>query len=219
VAIAQSARWQIWIDRGGTFTDFVARRPDGQLVTHKLLSEHPERYADAAVQGIRDLLGVRDQEPLPADRIQIVKLGTTVATNALLERKGVRTLLVTTAGFGDALKIRYQNRPRLFALKVERPAPLYSEVIEVHERIGARGQVVRPLDLADAEHQLRSARDNGFNSCAVVLMHGYRFPQHEQALAELARRLGFTQISVSHQVSPLMKLVARGDTTVADAYL
>ena len=219
MANAQSTRWQFWIDRGGTFTDIVAVRPDGRLVTHKLLSEHPERYADAAVQGIRDLLGLQDQEPLPADRIQVVKLGTTVATNALLERKGERTLLVTTAGFADALEIGYQNRPKLFALKIERPPALYAGVVEVRERIGAHGQVVEPLDLADAELQLRAARSKGFHACAVVLMHGYRYPQHEAALAELARRLGFTQISVSHEVSPLMKLVSRGDTTVVDAYL
>jgi 5-oxoprolinase (ATP-hydrolysing) len=219
LATAQSTQWQFWIDRGGTFTDIVALRPDGRLVTHKLLSEHPERYADAAVQGIRELLGVQDADPLPSDRIQVVKLGTTVATNALLERKGERTLLVTTAGFADALKIGYQNRPKLFALKIERPPPLYAAVVEVRERIGAHGQVVQPLDLVDAEQQLQDARSKGFQACAVVLMHGYRYPQHEASLAELAHRLGFTQISVSHQVSPLMKLVSRGDTTVVDAYL
>ena len=212
-------RWQFWIDRGGTFTDFVALRPDGHLVTHKLLSEHPERYADAAVQGIRDLLRLGDQEPIPVDRIQIVKMGTTVATNALLERKGERTLLVTTAGFADALKIGYQNRPKLFALRIERPAVLYEEVVEVRERVGAHGNIVEPLDVDDAEDQLQAARARGFRACAIVLMHGYRYPQHEVTLAELARRLGFSQVSVSHQVSPLMKLVSRGDTTVVDAYL
>ncbi len=212
-------RWQFWIDRGGTFTDIVARRPDGRLVTHKLLSEHPERYADAALQGIRELLELQEQAPLPADRIELVKLGTTVATNALLERKGERTLLVTNAGFADALQIGYQNRPRLFALKIERPPALYSGVIEVRGRIGAHGEIVQPLDLADAERQLRAALNKGFLACAVVLMHGYRYPQHEVALAEVARRLGFTQVSVSHEVSPLMKLVSRGDTTVVDAYL
>ena len=219
MAIDRPSRWQFWIDRGGTFTDIVALRPDGQLVTHKLLSEHPERYQDAAVQGIRDLLGVRDGESLPSDRIQVVKLGTTVATNALLERKGERTLLVTTAGFADAMAIGYQNRPHLFALKIERPPALYAGVVEVRERIGAHGQVVQPLDLADAELQLRAARRQGFRACAVVFVHGYRYPQHETAVAELARHLGFTQISVSHEVSPLMKLVSRGDTTVVDAYL
>ena len=212
-------RWHFWIDRGGTFTDIVALRPDGQLVTHKLLSEHPGRYADAAVQGMRELLGLADQEPIPADRIRIVKMGTTVATNALLERKGERTLLVTTAGFADALKIGYQNRPALFALRIERPAALYEQVIEVRERIGARGELVLPLDLADAEAQLRAAHQRGLRACAIVLMHGYRFSQHEAALAELAQRVGFIQVSVSHLVSPLMKLVSRGDTTVVDAYL
>ncbi len=212
-------QWQFWIDRGGTFTDIVALRPDGRLVTHKLLSEHPERYADAAVQGIRELLGLHDTEPLPADRIQVVKLGTTVATNALLQRQGERTLLVTTAGFADALEIGYQNRPKLFALRIERPPPVYAGVVEVRERIGAHGQIVQPLDLPDAERQLRDARSQGFMACAIVLMHGYRYPQHEASLAELARRLGFTQVSVSHQVSPLMKFVSRGDTTVVDAYL
>ena len=211
--------WQFWIDRGGTFTDIVARRPDGVLLTHKLLSEHPGLYADAAVHGIRALLELATDAPLPADRIQIVRMGTTVATNALLERKGERTLLVTTRGFADALRIGYQNRPALFALRIERPAPLYEAVIEVRERIGADGRIVEPLALADAETQLRAMRERGFRACAIVLMHGYRYPRHEQALAELARRLGYSQVSVSHEVSPLMKLVSRGDTTVVDAYL
>ena len=219
MVVAQSAQWQFWIDRGGTFTDIVAIRPDGQLITHKLLSEHPERYADAALHGIRELMQLRDQEQLPAHRIRVVKMGTTLATNALLERKGEPTLLVTTAGFADALEIGYQNRPRLFALKVERPRPLYAEVVEVRERLSAHGQVVEPLDLDDAALQLRGARDKGLAACAIVLMHGYRYPQHEAALATLARELGFTQISVSHEVSPLMKLISRGDTTVVDAYL
>jgi 5-oxoprolinase (ATP-hydrolysing) len=214
-----SPGWQFWIDRGGTFTDIVALRPDGQLVTHKLLSEHPERYTDAAVKGIRDLLGISENEPIPVNRVQCVKMGTTVATNALLERKGERTLLVTTEGFADALRIGYQNRPKLFALKIERPAVLYEQVIEVRERIGAHGEIVRPLDLASAQAKLQAAWDQGIRACAIVLMHGYRYPQHETALAELARRLGFTQVSVSHELSPLMKLVSRGDTTVVDAYL
>ncbi len=219
MVVAQSAQWQFWIDRGGTFTDLVGIRPDGQLITHKLLSEHPEQYADAALQGIRDLMELRDHDQLPADQIRVVKLGTTAATNALLERKGEPTLLVTTAGFADALEIGYQNRPRLFALKVERPPPLYAGVVELRERIGALGQVVEPLDLDDAALQLRSARERGFEACAIVLMHGYRYPQHEAAVATLARDLGFTQVSVSHEVSPLMKLISRGDTTVVDAYL
>ena len=213
------ARWQFWIDRGGTFTDIVARRPDGELVTHKLLSEHPERYADAAIQGIRDLLRLTLNEPIPANCVQVVKMGTTVATNALLERKGERTLLVTTEGFADALRIAYQDRPKLFALQIERPPALYEEVVEVRERIGAHGQIVRPLDLASAAVKLQAAWTKGFRACAIVLMHGYRYPRHEAALAELARRIGFTQVAVSHQVSPLMKFVSRGDTTVVDAYL
>jgi 5-oxoprolinase (ATP-hydrolysing) len=219
VGTQANPRWHFWIDRGGTFTDIVARRPDGRLLTHKLLSEHPGLYADAAVHGIRSLLELGANEPLPADRIAIVRMGTTVATNALLERKGEPTLLVTTRGFADALRIGYQHRPALFALRIERPAPLHAEVIEVRERIGADGGIVRPLELADAEAQLRTMRERGFRACAIVLMHGYRYPQHEQALAELARRLGYRQVSVSHEVSPLMKLVSRGDTTVVDAYL
>ena len=211
--------WQFWIDRGGTFTDIVARRPDGALVTHKLLSEDPGRYADAAVEGMRALLDLAPGEPMPAERVEIVRMGTTVATNALLERKGERTLLVTTAGFGDALKIGYQNRPALFALRIERPPPLYEDVIEIRERVGADGTVVQALDLAEAESGLRAAHARGIRACAIVLMHGYRYPRHEQRLADLARKVGYTQVSASHEVSPLMKLVSRGDTTVVDAYL
>jgi len=211
--------WHFWIDRGGTFTDLVALAPDGALVTRKLLSENPGRYDDAAVAGIRELLGVAADAPIPSERVAMVRMGTTVATNALLERKGERTLLVTTAGFGDALRIGYQERPALFALRIERPAPLYEEVIEVGERIGADGTIVRELDLADAEAQLRASHARGLRACAVVLMHGYRYPAHEAALARLARALGFEQVSASHEVSPLMKLIPRGDTTVVDAYL
>jgi 5-oxoprolinase (ATP-hydrolysing) len=210
---------QFWIDRGGTFTDIVARRDDGSLVTHKLLSENPERYQDAAVQGIRDLLGLAPGTPIPAGSIQAVKMGTTVATNALLERKGERTLLVITRGFADALRIGYQNRPKLFVRRIDLPTLLYERVIEVDERIGARGDLVRPLDLAAAEADLRAAFADGIRAVAIVLMHGYRFPQHEAALRDLARAIGFSQVSVSHEVSPLMKLVSRGDTTVVDAYL
>jgi 5-oxoprolinase (ATP-hydrolysing) len=211
--------WQFWIDRGGTFTDIVARRPDGALVTHKLLSENPERYNDAAVQGIRELLGVAPGAAMPAEAIEAVKMGTTVATNALLERKGERTALVITRGFKDALRIGYQNRPKLFVRRIELPSLLYERAIEVDERIGARGEVVRPLDPANAESELREAFDDGIRAVAIVLMHGYRFPDHERRLAEVARRVGFPQVSVSHEVSPLMKLVSRGDTTVVDAYL
>src|SRR5689334_14373951 len=210
---------QFWIDRGGTFTDIVARRPDGTLVTRKLLSDNPERYRDAAVHGIRELLGLAAGAPIPADAIEAVKMGTTVATNALLERTGERTALVVTRGFADALRIGYQNRPKLFVRRIELPSQLYERVIEVDERIGAHGDVVRPLDLAALEPALRGAFADGIRAVAIVLMHGYRYPQHERAVADLARTIGFAQVSVSHDVSPLMKLVSRGDTTVVDAYL
>jgi 5-oxoprolinase (ATP-hydrolysing) len=212
-------RWQFWIDRGGTFTDIVARRPDGSLTTHKLLSENPERYRDAAVAGIRELLGVAPGESIPVDAIEAVRMGTTVATNALLERTGERTVLAITRGFADALRIAYQNRPKLFVRRIVLPSLLYERVIEIDERIGARGELVRPLDLADAEQQLRDAWADGVRACAIVLMHGYRHQEHERQLAALARSIGFTQVSASHDVSPLMKLVSRGDTTVVDAYL
>ncbi len=212
-------RWQFWIDRGGTFTDIVALRPDGKVVTHKLLSENPERYRDAAVHGIRELLGLPAGAPIPGAAIEAVKMGTTVATNALLERRGERTALVITRGFGDALRIAYQNRPKLFVRNIVLPSLIYERVIEVDERIGAHGEVVVPLDLDAAEKALRAAHASGVGACAIVLMHGYRFAGHERALAELARAIGFAQVSVSHEVSPLMKLVSRGDTTVVDAYL
>jgi 5-oxoprolinase (ATP-hydrolysing) len=214
-----SERWQFWIDRGGTFTDIVARRPDGGLVTHKLLSDAPERYRDASVQGIRELLGLPSGAPIPEGVIEAVKMGTTVATNALLERKGERTALAITRGFADALRIGYQNRPKLFVRRIELPSLLYERVVEIDERIGARGEILRPLDVAAAERDLRDAFDAGTRALAIVLVHGYRFPRHEEALADLARRIGFPQVSVSHIVSPLMKLVSRGDTTVVDAYL
>src|SRR5438128_7442710 len=216
---ASPAQWQFWIDRGGTFTDIVARRPDGSLVTHKLLSENPERYRDAAVQGIRELLGLDVRAPIPPAAIDAVKMGTTVATNALLERKGERTVLAITRGFGDALRIAYQNRPKLFVRHIVLPTLLYERVVEIDERIGAHGEVERALDLTSAETQMRAAYADGIGACAIVLMHGYRYPEHEREVAKLARAIGFSQISVSHQVSPLMKLVSRGDTTVVDAYL
>jgi 5-oxoprolinase (ATP-hydrolysing) len=213
------ARWQIWIDRGGTFTDVVARTPTGELVTRKLLSENPERYRDAALAAIRDLLGVADGEPIPGDRIESVRMGTTVATNALLERKGERTALFITRGFADALRIAYQNRPRIFDMHIGLPSMLYSDVFEVAERMGAHGEVVTPLDEAATRADLQIAYQAGYRSIAIVLMHAYRHPGHERRIAELARQTGFTQVSVSHEVSPLMKLVGRGDTTVVDAYL
>jgi len=216
---SSAPRWQFWIDRGGTFTDVVARRPDGTLLTHKLLSDNPGRYADAAIQGIRELLGVAPGAAIPAHAIEAVKMGTTVATNALLERKGERTVLFITRGFRDALRIAYQNRPRIFDRHIVLPEMLYSEVFEVDERIAARGEVLLPLDEAKARADLAAARARGFTSIAIVLMHGYRHTQHEARVAELAREAGFAQISVSHRVSPLMKLVGRGDTTVVDAYL
>ncbi len=215
----QTARWQFWIDRGGTFTDIVAQRPDGTLVTHKLLSENPGHYDDAALAGIRDLLGVARDAPIPAERIAAVKMGTTIATNALLERKGEPLALFITRGFRDALRIAYQNRPRIFDRHIVLAEMLYRAAHEIDERMGAHGEVLTRLDLQQARREIEAAYANGLRACAIVLMHGYRYPLHEQQLAALARDCGFTQISVSHEVSPLMKLVSRGDTTVADAYL
>ena len=216
-------RWQFWIDRGGTFTDIVARRPDGTLLTHKLLSENPEQYRDAAVAGIRQILeregAIAVGGRIDASIVEAVKMGTTVATNALLERKGEPTLLLMTRGYRDALRIAYQNRPRIFDRHIVLPELLYGRVEEIDERIGAHGDVLQPLNEATAEAALRSAFSAGLRSVAIVLMHGYRYPAHEQRLAQIARAVGFTQISVSHEVSPLMKLVSRGDTTVVDAYL
>ena len=209
--------WQFWIDRGGTFTDVVARRPDGVLLTHKLLSENPEHYRDAAIQGIRELLGIPAGAPVHG--VDTVKMGTTVATNALLERKGDRTLLVVNRGFRDALRIGYQTRPHLFDLRITLPEMLYERVAEVDGRVAANGEVLVPLDRSGAETALRGAYADGIRSVAIVLMHGYRHPQHELALADLAREIGFVQVSTSYETSPLMKLVGRGDTTVADAYL
>ena len=214
-----AARWQFWVDRGGTFTDIVARTPAGALVTHKLLSENPEQYRDAAIAGIRHLLGVSPGQPIPADAIACVKMGTTVATNALLERKGEPTVLVVTRGFRDALRIAYQNRPRIFDRRIVLPELLYARVIEADERVDAAGACVTPLDEAPLRVELRRAFDAGLRACAIVFMHGYRAHAHESRAAALARESGFTQVSVSHQVSPLMKFVARGDTTVVDAYL
>ena len=225
---ANRDKWEFWIDRGGTFTDVVARRPDGEVITHKLLSENPRQYRDAAIQGIRDILGkagvevgvgAGDDDALPGEHIAAVKMGTTVATNALLERRGERTLLVTTRGFGDALRIGYQARPDLFALHIKLPQMLYGAVLEIDERINAAGEVLTPLDADGAKQGFKRFYDHGYRSAAIVLMHGYRHHDHENRLAELARRLGFEQVSVSHVVSPLMKLVSRGDTTVVDAYL
>ncbi|MGB3137713.1 MAG: hydantoinase B/oxoprolinase family protein [Nodosilinea sp.] len=233
---------KVFADRGGTFTDLVAvtddaavakrlanqsrfqvtSLPDQQwVVVYKLLSEQP-RYQDAVIQGIRDILSLSDEEPIPVDEISVVKMGTTVATNALLERKGDRTLFVTTRGFGDALRIGYQNRPNIFARQIELPEMLYERVVEVDERYTAEGEERTPLSaqtLAHVTEEMQQAYDDGIRACAIVFLHGYRYPDHEQRVAAIARQVGFTQVSVAHEVSPLMKFVSRGDTTVLDAYL
>ncbi|MDR9776691.1 hydantoinase B/oxoprolinase family protein [Rhizobium hidalgonense] len=213
------SQWDFWVDRGGTFTDIVARRPDGSLIAHKLLSENPEAYRDPAVQGIRELLGLEPGKPIPPDLIGAVKMGTTVATNALLERKGDPTLLVTTKGFRDALEIGYQARADIFAKKIVKPELLYADVIEADERVLADGTVERVLDEHGLRQALEAANARGLRAVAIVFMHAYRYPEHEQRAAAIARAIGFTQISPSHAVSPLIKLVGRGDTAVVDAYL
>ena len=217
--MTSSGTWQFCIDRGGTFTDIVARAPDGRLLTHKLLSENPEAYADAATAGIADLLGVARGDALPTELIHSVKMGTTVATNALLERKGDRVLLLVSEGFRDALEIGYQARPKIFARKIEKPSMLYVRVAEVPERMRADGAIETPLDRAATRAALEAARADGIDAVAIVFMHAYAFPNHEREAARLAHEAGFAQISVSHEVSPLVKFVGRGDTTVVDAYL
>jgi 5-oxoprolinase (ATP-hydrolysing) len=209
-----SLSWAFSIDRGGTFTDIVARRPDGRLVTKKLLSNNPEQYDDAAVAGIRALIAEHGDAPSES-----VKMGTTVATNALLERKGEPVLLAITRGFADALRIGYQSRPNIFARQIVLPEPLYSRVVEIDERLTAEGETLRPLDIGAAREELEQAFASGLRAVAIVLMHGWRWTAHEAALASLAREIGFTQISASHQVGPLIKLIGRGDTSVVDAYL
>src|SRR5690606_26624669 len=215
---ATAPGWRFWIDRGGTFTDIVARAPDGALHTAKLLSENPEHYADAAVEGVRRLTGA-GPGPLPPGAIAAVRMGTTVATNALLERKGQPTVLAITAGFADALRIGWQSRPELFARRIVLPDQLYDRVIEIHERVGVDGAVLTPMDESRARAELQAARAEGFTALAIVLMHGWRWTAHEARLAELAAEAGFTQVSVSHEVAPLIRLIGRGDTTAADAYL
>ena len=212
-------RWQFWIDRGGTFTDIVGRRPDGTLITHKLLSENPEQYRDAAVAGIRHLLGLHAGMAVTPEQVACVKMGTTVATNALLERKGEPTLLVTTRGFRDALRIAYQNRPRIFDRNIVLPELLYGAVVEARERCGAHGDVIEALDEAHLKTELLAQYQRGLRSVAIVFMHGYRYTAHELAARRIAAEVGFSQISTSHETSPMMKLVSRGDTTVVDAYL
>src|SRR5450830_1908216 len=214
-----NALWEFWIDRGGTFTDLVGRDPAGGFHTLKMLSENPEQYRDAAVEGIRRLLRLQPGEAITPQRVACVKMGTTVATNALLERKGDRTLLVTTQGFRDALRIATQARPQLFARHIELPELLYERVVEAQERVDADGGLVQPLNQAALRQALQAAFDDGLRACAIVFMHGYRYPQHELQAEALAREIGFSQISVSHRVSPLIKFVPRGDTTVVDAYL
>src|SRR6266480_7003716 len=211
--------WQFWIDRGGTFTDVIGCRPDGTLVAHKLLSDNPEAYGDAAVQGIRNLLGVKPGEPIARGTIASVKMGTTVATNALLERKGEQTLLLISKGFRDALRIGYQARPKIFARHIIKPEVIYERVVEVDERVRAYGTVEREPDLATVRGELAAALEAGIRAVAIVFMHAYRYADHEQRVAALAREIGFAQVSVSHEVAPLIKLVGRGDTTVVDAYL
>ncbi|MBZ8182633.1 hydantoinase B/oxoprolinase family protein [Oscillatoria salina] len=213
------AKWQFWIDRGGTFTDIVAKDPNGKIIIHKLLSENPDRYQDAPIQGIREVMEIPSDRAIPAEEIEVVKMGTTVATNALLERKGDRVILAITKGFRDALRIGYQNRPDIFAREIILPELVYEQVIEVEERYNARGEELIPVNSAKVRQDLQAAYDTGIRSCAIVLIHGYRYPKHEEEIAQIAREIGFTQISVSHEVSPLMKIVSRGDTTVVDAYL
>jgi len=212
-------KWQFWVDRGGTFTDIVARKPDGTLKTHKLLSENPEVYPDAAVHGIKSLLGVASGADIPPGQIAALKMGTTVATNALLERRGERTVLLITKGLRDLLRIGYQNRPDLFALNIKLPELLYEDVIEIDERVGADGEIITALDTTKAREALSRAYGNGYRSVAIALMHGYKYTDHEARLGEMARQSGFTQVSLSHEASPLIKLVSRGDTAVVDAYL
>jgi 5-oxoprolinase (ATP-hydrolysing) len=214
-----AGRWQFWIDRGGTFTDIVASTPDGRILSSKLLSDDPEHYPDATVEGIRRILDLKPGDPIPAEKIASVKLGTTVATNALLERKGERTVLVITRGLADVLRIGTQQRPRLFDLNIVLPQPLYERVVEIDGRFSAEGEELERLDLIAIRDSLRKVLAEGIHAAAIVCLHGYRYPEHEQAIAELARELGFSQVSTSHETSQLINLVNRGDTTVVDAYL
>jgi 5-oxoprolinase (ATP-hydrolysing) len=217
--VSQNKKWQFWIDRGGTFTDIVALSPEGQIITRKLLSENPEQYPDAALEGIRRILGIASHEPIPGHLLGNVKMGTTIATNALLERKGERVALVTTKGFSDALRIGYQNRPHLFELNIQLPEMLYETVIEAHERVSVDGEILAKLDEVALKSSLTNAFRDGIRAVAIVFLHGYRFHEHEKLAAKVAKQIGFTQVSLSHETSPLMKLVSRGDTTVMDAYL
>ena len=214
-----SGKWDFWVDRGGTFTDVIGRDPDGGLHPRKLLSENPEAYRDAAIQGIRDLLGLASDAAIPAGSIGDIRMGTTVATNALLERKGDRVLLLITKGFRDALRIAYQARPDIFAKEIILPEQIYERVVEVDERVRVDGCVERLLDIAELKPMLLQAKADGIDAVAIVFMHAWKFPEHERAVAAVCRKCGFGQVSVSHEVSPLVKLVGRGDTTAVDAYL
>ncbi|NTS78098.1 hydantoinase B/oxoprolinase family protein [Catenovulum sp. SM1970] len=213
------AGWRFWVDRGGTFTDIIALNPEGQYITHKLLSENPKHYENSAIQGIRDCLGLSYEQAIPCQLLSEVKVGTTVATNALLERKGEPTALITTKGFADALAISQQHRPDIFALDIKLAERLYGQVVEINERINADGEVLAKLDVEQARFSLKALRETGINAVAIVLVHAWKNPQHELALELLAKEAGFSQVSVSHQVSPTIKYVPRGDTTVVDAYL
>ncbi|MEX2123745.1 MAG: hydantoinase/oxoprolinase N-terminal domain-containing protein, partial [Woeseia sp.] len=217
--MAQDGDWQFWIDRGGTFTDIVTLRPDGGLETAKLLSENPEQYEDAAAEGIRQALRRWAAAGRPERPVAAIKMGTTVATNALLERRGAQTVLVVTRGFADSLAIGYQNRPDIFALNIVKPKPLYARVIEADERVSADGEVLRQLDVEALAVSLDECIVDGMQAVAICLMHGYRYPAHERRIAELARNRGFAQVSVSHEVESLIKFVSRAETTLADAYL
>ncbi len=216
---AADAKWQFWVDRGGTFTDIVAKAPDGALHIKKLLSENPEVYDDAALAGIREFLELENTAPITSELVDCVKMGTTVSTNALLERKGDATVLAITAGLQDSIEIGNQTRPETFALEIKKPDLIYSEVIGIAERILPSGEVVCPLDSVATRQSLQKAYDSGLRSVAIVLMHAYKYPEHEQKVAEIARDIGYTQVSVSHEVSPLVKIVPRGETTLVDAYL
>ena len=211
--------WQFYIDRGGTFTDIVAKTPDNEIIVYKLLSENPEQYQDAPIQGIRELMGIPQGQPISTAEIEVVKMGTTVATNALLERKGDRVALLITKGFKDALRIGYQNRPDIFAREIVLPSMLYETVVEIDARYDSQGNELKSVDKLQVKQDLETVYNSGIKCCAIILMHGYRYTKHELEVAEIAQEVGFTQISISHQVSPLMKLVSRGDTTVVDAYL
>ena len=211
--------WRFWVDRGGTFTDLVALAPDGRRLTHKLLSENPAHYEEAVTAGIRQIMGLGSEASLPGHLIRHLKMGTTVATNALLERKGDRVLVLTTKGFGDAWLIGNQARPDLFAREIRRPPVIYERIVEIPERVSATGEILSPLDEDGLRQILEAAFRDGLKSVAIAFLHGYRFSGHEARAAEIAREIGFPQVSASHEISPLIKLIPRGETTIVDAYL